>query len=148
MVPSSSPAVAGLWRINAIFSLTLRYETPSRKHLRAKRDLYVLLKRFINMLRTLRVSGAFIRPLRACQVLTSPLSRFPTKHNSLPASLLTTCKFYTSGSQGKIPFLYKDVFEQSVRDPERFWGDAASQIDWYKPYSRVLDDRNSPFSQW
>lgn len=32
--------------------------------------------------------------------------------------------------------------------PDAFWGEAASQIDWFEPYERVLDDRQPPFYRW
>jgi acetyl-CoA synthetase len=32
---------------------------------------------------------------------------------------------------------YRDMYAQSVRDPEGFWGDHGKRIDWIKPYTRV-----------
>jgi acetyl-CoA synthetase len=32
---------------------------------------------------------------------------------------------------------YRDMYVQSVRDPEGFWGDHGKRIDWIKPYTRV-----------
>lgn len=43
---------------------------------------------------------------------------------------------------------YRDVFQQSINDPEGFWGRAAEAIDWLKPHDRVLDDSNPPFYRW
>lgn len=36
---------------------------------------------------------------------------------------------------------YEQAFRRSLDDPEGFWGEAASAIDWYRPPERVLDDR-------
>jgi propionyl-CoA synthetase len=33
-------------------------------------------------------------------------------------------------------------------DPENFWGEVASGIDWSKPWDRVLDDSQAPYYQW
>ncbi|MDE5455961.1 acetate--CoA ligase [Bradyrhizobium sp. CSA112] len=32
---------------------------------------------------------------------------------------------------------YRDMYAQSVREPEGFWGDHGKRIDWIKPYTRV-----------
>jgi propionyl-CoA synthetase len=43
---------------------------------------------------------------------------------------------------------YHEVYQQSIRDPETFWADAARAIDWDKPWSKVLDDSNPPLYRW
>ena len=43
---------------------------------------------------------------------------------------------------------YHSVYEESVKDPERFWGEAAKEIRWDKPYDKVLDDSKKPFYRW
>jgi len=43
---------------------------------------------------------------------------------------------------------YKEVYEQSIREPEKFWADAARNISWEVPWSKVLDDRNPPLYRW
>lgn len=43
---------------------------------------------------------------------------------------------------------YQKAYEQSIQDPESFWGSAAEQVVWYKKYSRVLDDTRKPFYRW
>jgi propionyl-CoA synthetase len=43
---------------------------------------------------------------------------------------------------------YQKAYETSITDPESFWGEAARAIDWYEPYTRVLDDANAPFYRW
>ena len=43
---------------------------------------------------------------------------------------------------------YKDTYARSMEDPEGFWGEAAADIDWYKPWDKVLDDSNKPFYRW
>jgi propionyl-CoA synthetase len=43
---------------------------------------------------------------------------------------------------------YDDAYHRSLTDPEGFWGEAAQEIDWYKPWDKVLDDSNPPFYRW
>ena len=37
--------------------------------------------------------------------------------------------------------MYHAMYEASIRDPETFWGEHGTRIDWIKPYSRV---KNAP----
>lgn len=34
---------------------------------------------------------------------------------------------------------YLQMYEQSIRDPEAFWGAAAKRLDWFKPWSKVKE---------
>jgi propionyl-CoA synthetase len=43
---------------------------------------------------------------------------------------------------------YRDAYEQSLADPEGFWGAAAALIDWTRPPVRILDDDRRPFYRW
>ena len=43
---------------------------------------------------------------------------------------------------------YEELHTRSISDPEGFWGDAASEIDWIKPWDTVLDSSNPPFYRW
>lgn len=43
---------------------------------------------------------------------------------------------------------YNLAYERSLQDPEGFWSEAAQEIDWYKPWDKVLDDSNKPFYRW
>jgi propionyl-CoA synthetase len=43
---------------------------------------------------------------------------------------------------------YQKIYEESIRDPEGFWGRAAQEIHWYTPYQKVLDDSRKPFYRW
>jgi len=43
---------------------------------------------------------------------------------------------------------YQKAYEQSIQDPESFWGSAAENVVWYKKFSRVLDDARKPFYRW
>jgi len=43
---------------------------------------------------------------------------------------------------------YEDAFDQSMSDPDSFWGKAAEECHWYKKWDKVLDDSNKPFYRW
>ena len=43
---------------------------------------------------------------------------------------------------------YQTAYQESISDPERFWGEAAKEIKWFKPYDKVLDDSKKPFYRW
>lgn len=43
---------------------------------------------------------------------------------------------------------YREVYERSINDPEGFWLEAASGIDWVSPPNKALDDSNPPFYKW
>jgi propionyl-CoA synthetase len=43
---------------------------------------------------------------------------------------------------------YEELHTRSISDPEGFWGDAAKEIDWIKPWDTVLDSSNPPFYRW
>jgi propionyl-CoA synthetase len=44
--------------------------------------------------------------------------------------------------------LYDQAHEQSIKDPEGFWGPIAEDCHWYKKWDKVLDDSNAPFFRW
>jgi len=44
--------------------------------------------------------------------------------------------------------LYTEAYEQSIKDPDRFWGSIAEDCHWYKKWDKVLDDSNIPFYRW
>ncbi|MGA3172905.1 MAG: propionyl-CoA synthetase [Syntrophorhabdales bacterium] len=43
---------------------------------------------------------------------------------------------------------YEDSYQRSIADPQAFWGEAARDIHWYKPYIKVLDAESAPFYSW
>ena len=47
-----------------------------------------------------------------------------------------------------MPGNYQEIYEQSITNPEEFWGKAAEEIIWYKKYSNVLDSTDKPFYHW
>ncbi len=43
---------------------------------------------------------------------------------------------------------YDEVYQESMDDPEGFWGKVAEDIHWYKKWDKVLDDSNKPMYRW
>ena len=43
---------------------------------------------------------------------------------------------------------YQETYQQSIAQPDLFWGTAAEAIRWTKTWDRVLDDSNKPFYRW
>ncbi|MES1950665.1 acyl-CoA synthetase/AMP-acid ligase [Salinisphaera sp. S4-8] len=43
---------------------------------------------------------------------------------------------------------YQAEFEQALRDPEGFWGEAAGAIRWTRAPEQILDDSRAPFYRW
>jgi len=42
---------------------------------------------------------------------------------------------------------YESIYQRSVKDPEGFWTEAAQDITWFKPFSKVLE-WNFPHAKW
>ena len=43
---------------------------------------------------------------------------------------------------------YQEIHQQSLSNPEEFWGEAAAGIDWMKPWDKVLDYDAQPIPRW
>ncbi len=42
-----------------------------------------------------------------------------------------------------------DAFRaQALADPQQFWADEASELEWFQPWTQVLDDSEAPFFKW
>ncbi|PIE27498.1 MAG: propionyl-CoA synthetase [Micrococcales bacterium] len=58
----------------------------------------------------------------------------------------------TTPSAGAAPKLpegaYRDAYQDSVTDPNGFWGAAADAVTWIKKPTTVLDESNPPFYRW
>jgi propionyl-CoA synthetase len=44
--------------------------------------------------------------------------------------------------------VYDEAYARSMRDPEGFWGAAAEDIHWDRPWDRVFDGSRPPFHRW
>jgi acetyl-CoA synthetase len=42
---------------------------------------------------------------------------------------------------------YEALCRSAEEDPEKFWGECANELSWFKPYDKVLE-HNFPFAKW
>jgi propionyl-CoA synthetase len=50
--------------------------------------------------------------------------------------------------KGHMTEQFETLYRESLEDPESFWARAAEDIDWSKPYDKVLDRSDPPFYRW
>lgn len=43
---------------------------------------------------------------------------------------------------------YEEAYKRSLESPEEFWGEIGLYVDWSKPWHKVLDNSNEPFTKW
>ncbi|TAL32217.1 MAG: propionyl-CoA synthetase [Spirochaetes bacterium] len=43
---------------------------------------------------------------------------------------------------------YQQAYNESISNPEKFWGEAAKAVTWTKPHDTVLDSSHTPFYRW
>ncbi|MCP5064139.1 MAG: acetate--CoA ligase [Ignavibacteriae bacterium] len=43
---------------------------------------------------------------------------------------------------------YEKLYKKSIKDREGFWAEQAENLDWYKKWNKVLDDKKKPFYKW
>jgi propionyl-CoA synthetase len=43
---------------------------------------------------------------------------------------------------------YDFAYQQSIQEPDNFWGNAAEDCHWYQKWEKVLDDSGKPFYRW
>jgi acetyl-CoA synthetase len=42
---------------------------------------------------------------------------------------------------------YESLYRESIQNPEKFWAEAAKELDWFKPWDTVLE-WNLPWAKW
>ena len=43
---------------------------------------------------------------------------------------------------------YRSIYDRSLTDPEGFWGEAARELHWHKPWDKVLEPDAKPTPRW
>ncbi|MGE9289980.1 MAG: acetate--CoA ligase [Puniceicoccales bacterium] len=53
-------------------------------------------------------------------------------------------------AKARIPSMedYQSEYQRSIEDPEAYWADIASELHWFKPWDRVLNEDEKPFFKW
>ena len=64
------------------------------------------------------------------------------------ASLPFDEKFSPSNAKFSNGEKRKQEWEKSIKNPQEYWAEKAKAIDWFKPFSKALDDSNPPFYKW
>ncbi|BFI76465.1 acetate--CoA ligase [Sulfurisphaera ohwakuensis] len=59
-------------------------------------------------------------------------------------------KIIPSKYQSKVisPSIYKELHKIATENYKDFWASVAYQLEWFKPWEKVLDDSNPPFYKW
>ena len=43
---------------------------------------------------------------------------------------------------------YEALYQAAAKDPSKFWAEQAKRVDWFTPWTKVLDWSNVPFARW
>ncbi|KAG8223344.1 hypothetical protein J437_LFUL001222 [Ladona fulva] len=43
---------------------------------------------------------------------------------------------------------YDRAFKNSLENPEEFWAEIGHELTWFKPWDKVMDNTNPPFTKW
>ena len=43
---------------------------------------------------------------------------------------------------------WESIRDKAEQDLQGFWSERASELEWYQPWNKVLDDSNKPFYKW
>jgi acetyl-CoA synthetase len=43
---------------------------------------------------------------------------------------------------------YRRLYKESIQNPSKFWARVASDLHWFKKWSKVLDSSKAPFYRW
>jgi len=57
-------------------------------------------------------------------------------------------KYFPSNAKISSGEKRKQDWEKSIKNAQEYWSEKAKAIDWFKPFSKVLDDSNPPFYRW
>jgi propionyl-CoA synthetase len=52
------------------------------------------------------------------------------------------------GNLARMSGEYRQAYDRSMTDPDGFWREAASLIDWYTEPETIMDSSALPFSRW
>ena len=42
----------------------------------------------------------------------------------------------------------KEIYENSIQNPEKFWGEVSEDVFWFKKPTKILNKSNPPFYKW
>ena len=76
----------------------------------------------------------------------SPARRAPAPVSLKTRVLKPSAAFVKNARLGSLK-KYQKMHRASLRDPDRFWGEMARQLDWFKPWKKVCVWK-PPFAEW
>ncbi len=58
--------------------------------------------------------------------------------------------FYPSSEVVESSYIkeYEPLYQQSLQDPQGFWGKIADELEWFEKWDKVLDESEAPFFHW
>lgn len=64
--------------------------------------------------------------------------------------IVTKYSFFVGNFVNDASSIYSDTYLRSIEEPEQFWGEVAAppMLHWDKPFEKVLDNSNPPFTKW
>ncbi|MCC6145440.1 MAG: acetate--CoA ligase [Candidatus Hydrogenedentes bacterium] len=62
--------------------------------------------------------------------------------------LIEPPKAFSEAARFKSMQEYHELYERSVKNPEKFWGEMAEELHWFKKWDRVLNSENAPTQKW
>ena len=111
------------------------------------RGLYIKIK-MLRLIQSAARLNRFQRKICSQSLWNSCQTVAQTQGLRWGAALPTTRHFHNSQQHERELREYDEVFKKSIEEPEDFWGGLADEIDWYKPFAKVMDNTKPPFTKW
>nr|XP_026497397.1 acyl-CoA synthetase short-chain family member 3, mitochondrial [Vanessa tameamea] len=74
--------------------------------------------------------------------------KFETSISELKTKSFVTPADMENYDNGDVTEEYQRAYKRSLADPEGFWGEVGKELEWTRPWERVLDNSNPPFTRW
>ncbi|XP_032522187.2 acyl-CoA synthetase short-chain family member 3, mitochondrial [Danaus plexippus] len=75
-------------------------------------------------------------------------NKFETSISELKTKTFVSPVDMVKYDDGAVTEEYQKAYRSSLENPEKFWGEVAQEIEWTRPWDRVLDNSNPPFTKW
>ncbi|CAH2054903.1 unnamed protein product, partial [Iphiclides podalirius] len=75
-------------------------------------------------------------------------SRFESSISELKKTAFVTAADIERYGDSGVTEEYTKAYRRSLEDPEGFWAEVGHELTWTKPWDRVLDNTNPPFTKW
>ncbi|XP_047034569.1 acyl-CoA synthetase short-chain family member 3, mitochondrial isoform X2 [Helicoverpa zea] len=75
-------------------------------------------------------------------------NRFESTISELKKKTFVSAADIESYGESSVTPEFQEAYRRSIDDPEGFWGEVAQELEWTKPWERVLDNSNPPFTKW